>query len=115
VEPIRSHADSTVTIQVSSQSVPSTSAWLGEVVAFAQVLTHEEILKAITDQVRFARFSQYKVIDFVVVLRGLAEICLISAPLVNSDKQSATSQVSTINLHQKDGALWFHCCNTAHL
>lgn len=71
---MRSHADSTVTIQISSQSVPSTPAWLREVVAFAQVLTHEEILKAITDQVCFARarFGQYEVIDIVAALIGYA-------------------------------------------
>ncbi len=69
---MRSHADSTVTIQVSSQSVSSTSTWFGEVVAFAQVLTHEEILKVITDQVRFTRapFIQYEVMEFVAVLIG---------------------------------------------
>jgi hypothetical protein len=44
------------------------------VTAFAQVLTHTGILKAIQDQVRFARarFGQYDVIDFVAVLIGYA-------------------------------------------
>ena len=38
--------------------------------AFAQVLTHTGILKAIQEQVRFARtrFGSYDLIDFVAVL-----------------------------------------------
>ncbi len=42
--------------------------------AFAQVLTHEGILKTIREQVRFARarFDQYDLIDFVAVLIGYA-------------------------------------------
>ncbi len=45
---------------------------MGEVAAFAQVLTHAGILKAIQEQVRFARarFGQYDLIDFVAVLIG---------------------------------------------
>src|SRR5579875_2154158 len=45
-----------------------------EVAAFAQVLTHEGILKTIREQVRFARarFDQYDLIDFVAVLIGYA-------------------------------------------
>jgi hypothetical protein len=45
---------------------------MGEAVAFAQVLTHEGLLKTIQEQVRFARarFGQYDLIDFVVVLIG---------------------------------------------
>jgi len=63
-----------VTIQITPQSVPSTPSWLGEVVAFAQVLSHTGILKAIQEQVRFARarFGHYDVIDFVAVLIGYA-------------------------------------------
>ena len=47
---------------------------MGEVAAFAQVLTHTGILKAIQEQVRFARarFGQYDLIDFVAVLIGYA-------------------------------------------
>lgn len=47
---------------------------MGEVAVFAQVLTHEGILKAIQDQVRFtrARFGHYDLLDFVVVLLGYA-------------------------------------------
>jgi hypothetical protein len=47
---------------------------MGEVAAFAQVLEHTGILKTIQEQVRFtrARFGQYDLIDFVVVLIGYA-------------------------------------------
>jgi hypothetical protein len=47
---------------------------MGEVAVFAQVLTHEGILKTIQDQVRFARarFGHYDLIDFFTVLIGYA-------------------------------------------
>ncbi len=47
---------------------------MGEVAAFAQVLTHVGILKAIQNHVQFARarFGTYDMIDFVVVLLGYA-------------------------------------------
>jgi len=47
---------------------------MGEVAAFAQVLTHMGTLKAIQEQVRFARarFGRYDLIDFVAVLIGYA-------------------------------------------
>lgn len=47
---------------------------MGEVAAFAQVLTHEGILTAIQNRVHFARarFGQYDVIDFVAVVIGYA-------------------------------------------
>ena len=47
-------------------------SWMGEVAAFARVLTHQGTLTAISEQVRFARarFGQYDLIDFVVVLLG---------------------------------------------
>ncbi len=47
---------------------------MGEVAVFAQVLTHEGILKAIQDQVRCARarFGHYDLIDCVAVLIGYA-------------------------------------------
>ncbi|GHO61129.1 hypothetical protein KSC_000210 [Ktedonobacter sp. SOSP1-52] len=63
-------SSSQATIQISPESVPSTPSWFGEVTAFAQVLGHVGILKAIQEQVRFARarFGQYDLIDFVVVL-----------------------------------------------
>jgi len=61
---------SSVTIQVVPESQPSTTSWMGEVAAFAQVLAHTGILKAIQNQVCFARIGQYDLIDFVVVLIG---------------------------------------------
>lgn len=63
---------SPVTIQITPESKPATPHWMGEVTAFAQVLTHTGILKTIQDQVRFARacFGHYDLIDFVVVLIG---------------------------------------------
>jgi hypothetical protein len=42
-----------VTIQITPESVPSTPSWMGEVAAFAQVLTHTGILKKIQEHVRF--------------------------------------------------------------
>jgi len=43
---------------------------MGEVAAFAHVLTHTGLLKMIQEQVRFARarFGHYDLIDFVAVL-----------------------------------------------
>jgi hypothetical protein len=48
--------------------------FLEEVAAFAQILTHEGILSAIVEGVRFvrARFGRYDLIDFVAVLIGYA-------------------------------------------
>ncbi len=45
---------------------------MGEVAAFAHVLTHTGMLKTIQEQVRFARarFGYYDLIDFVAVLIG---------------------------------------------
>jgi hypothetical protein len=65
---------SCVQIQISPESLPSTPSWFGEVAVFAQVLTHAGGLKAIQEQVRFARarFGIYDLIDFVVVLIGYA-------------------------------------------
>jgi len=67
-------AHSAVTIQVSSQSVPSIPSWFGEVAIIAQHLTHLGILDAIGQRVRFARrrFGRYDVIDFVAILLGYA-------------------------------------------
>ncbi len=61
-----------VTIQISSESVPTLPSWFAEVVAFAQVLTSTGILQAIQEHVRFARarFGKYDLIDFVIVLIG---------------------------------------------
>jgi len=63
---------SPVTIQTSERSVPSIPSWFGEVAAFAQVLSHTGRLKAIAEQMHFARarFGHYDLIDFVVVLIG---------------------------------------------
>lgn len=65
---------STVSIQITPTSLPSTPCWIGEVAAFAQVLSHTGILQRIQEQVRFARarFGQYDLLDFVVVLLGYA-------------------------------------------
>ena len=65
-------ADSAVTIQVSSQSVPSTPAWFGEVVLIVHSLRKQNVPFAIAERVRFARrrFGHYEVIDFVAVLFG---------------------------------------------
>ena len=47
--------DGSVSIQISSESVPAMPSWFGEVAAFARVLTHQGTLTAISEQVRFAR------------------------------------------------------------
>lgn len=63
---------SPVTIQITPEERRSTPAWMGEVVAFAQVLSHTGTLKTIQEQVRFARarFGTYDLIDFAAVLIG---------------------------------------------
>lgn len=63
---------SAVTIQITPESQPTTPPWMGEVAAFAQILTHTGSLSQIQKQVRFARarFGQYDLIDFVAVLIG---------------------------------------------
>lgn len=67
-------ADSSVTIQTSAQSVPSTPAWFGEVTLIAHYLKQQGVLSALEERVRFARrrFGQYDLIDFVAVLLGYA-------------------------------------------
>jgi hypothetical protein len=64
--------EASVTIQITPTSLPSTPSWMGEVAAFAQMLTQMGMLKTIQEQVRFARarFGQYDLIDFVAVLTG---------------------------------------------
>ena len=66
--------DSTVIIQTSSPSVPSTPSWFGEVVIIAQSLRRRGVLAKISERVRFARrrFGRYEAIDFLVVLFGYA-------------------------------------------
>ncbi len=61
-----------VTIQITPESKPAMPFWMGEVAAFAQVLTHTGMLTTIQEQVRFARarFGHYDLTDFVAVLIG---------------------------------------------
>src|SRR5690348_3492784 len=63
-----------VTIQTSSQAVPSTPPWLGEVVLVIAHLKKQGILAKLCEQVRFARkrFGHYEIIDFLAVLFGYA-------------------------------------------
>jgi len=67
-------ADSSVSIQTSSESVPSPPCWLGEVVLIVEYLCKQGVLAAIDERVRFARrrFGHYEVIDFLAVLFGYA-------------------------------------------
>jgi hypothetical protein len=67
-------ADSSVTIQTSSQSVPATPSWFAEVSLIAHYLHHQGVLARIEQRVRFARrrFGHYDLIDFVAVLLGYA-------------------------------------------
>jgi hypothetical protein len=59
--------------QTSSQSVPSPTCWLGEVVLIVEHLQKPGVISAISEQVRFARrrFGLSETIDFVAVLAGL--------------------------------------------
>ena len=67
-------ADSSVIIQTSAESVPSTPSWFGEVALLIPYLRKQGILSAISSQVRLARrrFGHYEVIDFLAVLFGYA-------------------------------------------
>ncbi len=67
-------ADGSVRIQTSSESVPSTPSWFGEVVLMAAHLRKHDVLTKIAERVRFARrrFGRYEVIDFLAVLLGYA-------------------------------------------
>src|SRR5207237_6625066 len=67
-------ADGSVHIQTSSESVPSTPSWFGEVVLMATHLGQHNVLAKISERVRFARrrFGHYEVIDFLAVLFGYA-------------------------------------------
>jgi hypothetical protein len=71
---VSSISDFSVSIQTSSQSVPSTPSWLGEVTLIAHSLKRLGVLTAIENRVRFARrrFGRYEVIDFIAVLLGYA-------------------------------------------
>src|SRR6266702_1714209 len=67
-------ADGSVIIQVSSESVPSTPSWLGEVALIVGYLRKHGVLSKISERVRFARrrFGRYEVIDFLAILFGYA-------------------------------------------
>src|SRR5207302_3876323 len=67
-------ADGSVHIQTSSESVPSTPSWFGEVVLMATHLGQHIVLAKISERVRFARrrFGHDEVIDFLAVLFGYA-------------------------------------------
>src|SRR5437870_13083942 len=67
-------ADSSVIIQTSSESVPVTPSWFGEVALIIPYLRKQGVLSAITSQVRLSRrrFGYYEVIDFLAVLFGYA-------------------------------------------
>jgi len=71
---VSSISDLSVSIQTSSQSVPSTPCWLGEVTLIAPFLKRLGVLTAMEKRVRFARrrFGRYEVIDFLAVLLGYA-------------------------------------------
>ncbi|GHO61782.1 hypothetical protein KSC_006740 [Ktedonobacter sp. SOSP1-52] len=59
-------------IQTSSEPVPSTPSWLGEVVLISSYLRKHEVLSKITEHMRFARrrFGRYDVVDFLAILFG---------------------------------------------
>src|SRR6266567_2375307 len=65
-------ADESVCIQTSSETVPATPSWFGEVVLISSFLHTHNVLSKITERVRFARkrFGRYDVIDFLAVLFG---------------------------------------------
>jgi hypothetical protein len=67
-------ADGAVIIQTSSESVPSTPSWFGEVTLLVRYLRKHGVLSKISERVRFARrrFGHYEVIDFLAVLFGYA-------------------------------------------
>lgn len=62
-------AYSPVSIQTTSQSVPSTPSWLGEVTLLTHHAQRHGVLTAIEEQVRCARrrFGRYETIDFLAV------------------------------------------------
>jgi hypothetical protein len=67
-------ADGSVHIQTSSESVPATPSWFGEVVLLTAHLRKHKVLAKMSEHVRFTRrrFGQYEVIDFLAVLFGYA-------------------------------------------
>src|SRR6266487_79057 len=71
---MNSIANGSVIIQSTSESVPSTPSWFGEVALMAAYLRKHDVLTKISEHVRFARrrFGRYEVIDFLAVLFGYA-------------------------------------------
>ncbi|GHO80651.1 hypothetical protein KSD_84220 [Ktedonobacter sp. SOSP1-85] len=67
-------ADGSVIIQTSSEPVPSTPSWFGEVTLLIKYLHKHGVLAKIGEHVRFARrrFGRYEAIDFLAVLFGYA-------------------------------------------
>src|SRR5438046_6791412 len=67
-------ADGLVIIRTSSESVPSTLSWFGEVVLIVRYLRKHDVLAQISERVRFARrrFGHYEVLDFLAILFGYA-------------------------------------------
>ena len=65
--------DATVNIQTSSESVPATPSWFGEVALIIPSLRKQGVLSAISSQVHLARrrLGHDEVIDFLAVLAGL--------------------------------------------
>jgi len=68
-------ADGSVRIQTSSEAVPATPSWFGEVVLLTAHLRKHGIFTKINEQVRFARrrFGRYDVIDFLAVQIALCD------------------------------------------
>src|SRR5713226_7055384 len=71
---MRMDVPSSVSIQTSTEPIPSVPAWFGEVALLAHTFTRLGLLAEISERVRFARkrFGTFEVIDFVVVLMGYA-------------------------------------------
>ncbi len=64
---------SSVIIQITPDSAPSTPSWMGEVTLIVGYLRKHDVLSKISEGVRFARrFGRYEVIDFLAVLFGYA-------------------------------------------
>ena len=94
-------ADSSVIIQTSAESVPSTPAWFGEVGLLIPYLRKQGVLAAINSQVRLARrrFGHYEVIDFLAVLFGACQLIAhaprhLEQPVIGHQEQPpATGQM----------------------
>ena len=72
---MRSHADGSVVVQTTAESVPSIPSWFGEVVLISRYLRKHGVLTKISEGVRFARrrFGRYEVIDFLAVQIALRD------------------------------------------